>query len=448
MTNSNIVVTPYTNYVYCIVLQIISIHPQRLYKMQNLIALLLLFALQVFLVLNKGQLLGNEPNALILFFSSLAFGGVYLHARKDRHPVPVGTTTVTQPAKIAGALAGILSVMALCFGFMTVFHMYPETGKYSDVIPQLEALYNRFVAGDDPYVPVVFDTYSAYPVYMPMHWLPIGITRWLGMDDRLLGWLLFIPVLAIAGYHLIKSEKRLILQIAGIFIIVSPMWLYLKFASLEMAISFETIIAAYYLLLATGLKTRSFPLITLGLILSLLSRYTLIFWIPLLGYLLLLNQPLKLSIRIWGIVAMSIIILYVLPFIVKNPTALQHGLAYHQEAVVNDWKGYGEPPVSWSMLKGLNFAHFIKRKLTGSMAHRVYIARIIQAIALLITLAIGILYYHLERRRYNYYDYALGFLYLFLMVFFSFSPLTYQYYLLVPLTLAGFMTADVITDHI
>ena len=124
------------------------------------------------------------------------------------------------------------------------------------------------------------------------------------------------------------------------------------------------------------------------------------------------------------------------------------GLEYHQKAVVEEWKGYGNPPVSWSMEKGLYFAHLLKNVLTGEMKHRVFVARIIQASALLLTLFAGVMYYHFHRRKYDIFEYSLGFFYLFLIVFFSFSPLTYQYYLLVTLMLAGYLTAIVFNEEI
>jgi len=118
------------------------------------------------------------------------------------------------------------------------------------------------------------------------------------MDIRMTVWLLLLPVMAIAGSSLMKSEHKLYAQMAGIFIVILPLWFFLKWASLEMAISLETVIAAYYLLLAVGLYKRDMRLITVGLIVSLLSRYTLIFWIPLFGYLLLLKNPVKYSLKI------------------------------------------------------------------------------------------------------------------------------------------------------
>ncbi|MEO6133496.1 MAG: hypothetical protein ABIQ02_16770, partial [Saprospiraceae bacterium] len=75
--------------------------------------------------------------------------------------------------------------------------------------------------------------------------------------------------------------------------------------------SFELVIAAYYLVLASGLVARHIGLITAGLVLCILSRYTLVFWLPLVAIILWQKLPRRQNILIWSSVALSILLIYI-----------------------------------------------------------------------------------------------------------------------------------------
>ncbi len=208
--------------------------------------------------------------------------------------------------------------------------------------------------------------------------------------------------------------------------------------------SFELTIAAFYLVLASGLLGRNLWLVTLGLLLCLLSRYTLVFWLPLMAWMLWQEQAPKTNFTVWGAVALSVLLVYLVPFYFKDPSILTEGIHYHNNCAIGEWTGYGEPPVSWSMEKGIYFALYLKNLFGGEMAERVTQARVVQAAVMLSLLGFGLWAYRRWKSRLD--GFALGLVMLYAMVgcFYFFSPMTFQYYYLVLFMLSAVVTGKTV----
>ncbi len=204
------------------------------------------------------------------------------------------------------------------------------------------------------------------------------------------------------------------------------------------------VIGAYYLILATGLLTKRLWLITLGIILCLLSRYTLLFWLPLFAIILFLEKGWKKSLLVWGTVAACFFLLYVIPFYSKDPSALNKSLSYYVAATVSEWTGYGDPPVSWTHERGISFAAHMKAVFTGDMANRVKWARIVQGIVMLLLFVCGWLAYRRWRHRIDFYTFSLIALYCFMVGYYFFAPLTYRYYLFSFLVVSALLCAKIV----
>lgn len=415
--------------------------------MRHSIRLLLIFGIQLYLVLDHGETVGKFVSPYLLLLTTILLVVFYFQSKVAKK-LTVAETSTLGLAKYLGSFVGVVVMGFATLMFIGVMNAYPDPSIISDVMPQLEMLYQRFTEGVQPYSLVHFKSYSAYPVYMPLHWLPIGFTDWLGIDARWIGILLLFPAMAIFGQSVIKHNGHIGRQIAAVLLVTLPIFGFFKYGQLGIGVSLETVIVAYYLVLAAGLIQRNLTLITLGIILILLSRYTFIFWLPTFAYLMIWKYSLKKSMIILGVVVLSVIGVYIIPFIWQDPNIFLDGINYHRKAVVGEWVGYGNPPISYSMEDGMSFAGNLKRMLTGEMENRVFINRALQAGMLLLTMAIGLFAYHTKLKQMNIFDFSLGMLYVFLMVFFIFSPLTYLYYMIVPMVMAGVLVADVLSDRV
>jgi Gpi18-like mannosyltransferase len=177
---------------------------------------------------------------------------------------------------------------------------------------------------------------------------------------------------------------------------------------------------------------RNHFLIITGLILCILSRYTLVFWLPLFAYIYFKEYDLKRNIVLWGSVAGSILLLY-FPFLLKDPTILAKGVAYHNQCAIGLLQFASD---------GVHFANFIDRNTQGDEGHTVMIIRIIQFFSMVLLNAFGIFMYH-RFRNIHALDIAALFLYIIVLSFFLTSPMVFYYYYLVTFTLLGALWARV-----
>lgn len=412
------------------------------WRMRNVIIGLVLYVLQLYFSFWGLPLFGKYGNPVVLFIISIAIPACYLYLRLTQ-PAYTG-----KPANGAGWWAlGALSGFLLTYEELRkLFVQFADPRQYSDVLPQLETMYERFRDGIFPYAPVDMGGYAPYPVYMPLHWLPIGLADVTGIhDSRWVGYGALAIATAVMGYFTGKNGGSFRDKALAVLLPSFALWAFILWGTLEIPVSFELIIAAYYLVLAAGLYARNVTLVIPGLILCLLSRYTLAFWLPLFAWLAWQAMPRRQNYLIWGSVAVAVTAVYVLPFLLKDPGILKSGLAYHNQAAVDEWKGYGDPPVSWSFERGIYFAPHLKAMFSGDMEQRVLGARVVQGSLMLLLLGAGMVLYRKWRAKIDWYHFSLVFLYLFVCVFYFFGPLTYRYYLIVLYVLSAVLCAGIIT---
>lgn len=404
--------------------------------MKTAIAALVLFALQVYLVVFGAYFLGKYWKPSIILGISAIIPILYLNK----------TTTLSAKKFTINnkwVSMGIVSVGLIICGILLKRVLLIQADiSYSDVLPQLEALYQRFSHGEQPYYPVQLPGYAAFPVYMPLHWLPLGISQIVGFDKRWVGFLMLAATLLFYAW----KQKGMSISILAGLLPLGVLFAFIIKDRADMAATFETTIAAYYLLLAIGLAVESLRIVILGIVCCLLSRYTLVFWIPLFAILLWANESKKNSFITWGIVAAAVIGLYLLPFYSHDPSILRKGIAYHNQCAVEDWRGYGNPPVSWTQEAGLSFGAAMKAIFPGDVSHQVMLSRILQSLMMLGLVIIGVWYYQKkEKHRTSFYQYSLVMLYYCLLLFYLFGPLTYRYYWMSLLMITAVMVADTVS---
>ena len=400
---------------------------------------LLLFFAQVYLTFWGVKHFSKYWNPVVLLAISLGIGYLWfrilLNDQRETDRLP--GDSIGWRTKALGALVGVLGMLSSYEELRKLFVKFNPPSKFSDVLPQLEALYTRFSQGIFPYQPVDVGTHVAYPVYLPFHWLPIGISDLLHMDTRWSGYIFLVIAAGIYGYLLARKTGALANLILAALLPAMAFWGYVLWGREDIPITYELVIAAYYLVLAAGLARHRIGWIGAGLILCLLSRYTLVFWVPLFAIFFWQNESLRRNIALWMSVAASILLVYVFPFLLKNPGVFLEGIAYHNGAAVAEWQGYGDPPVSWTMELGVHFALHMRNLTSGDAEHQVFIARVIQAAAMLSVFFAGWWGYRRWRDRIHYSDFSLLMLYVFILFFYNFGPLTYRYYLIVPLMLSA-----------
>ncbi|MBL7797121.1 MAG: hypothetical protein JNJ90_11560 [Saprospiraceae bacterium] len=405
----------------------------------------LLFIAQIYLAFYGVEYFTKYWNPLVLFLVSLGIAVLFFAQRLRQTPATLQPLRALKPAiATLWVLGGMLSMLLGYEELRKLFVQYADPGRYSDVLPQLEAQYHRFAAGEMPYAPVDLGYNAPYPVYMPMHWLPIGISEMLVIDSRWSGYILLVLAAGVYGYQVGRQNYPAGARIAALLLPSLGLWGFILWGKLEVPVSFELVVAAYYLVLAAGLLGRSLFLITAGVSLCLLSRYTLVFWLPLLAYVLWREFPRTANFRLWGTVLASVLLLYVLPFYLRDPSILATGIKYHNDGAVAQWIGQGDPPVSWSMEKGVYFGINMKMFFPGDAVQQVFLARVLQAGLMLALLVFGLWAYRRWKDRLDGFSLCIVLLYAVLGCFYFFSPMTFQYYLLVLFALSAVVVGKVL----
>lgn len=403
---------------------------------------LVLFALQSCLILTGASLLGMYISPFVLLLVSVLLLVLYLHTLYGNAHAVAATPVAGVGSRLLGALIGLGSIVLLHPIFNNVFNLFPDPSVASDVIPQLEALYQRNSKGLQPYYPLEQFSWHPFPVYMPLHWLPVGIGYWLHTDVRWVGVMFMALACGVWGYKT-WGNNRYALRVLAICLPALGTIAYLLLVHHDMSVSFEVIIAAYYLLLALGLYYGSLFWIVAGIIACLLSRYTLLFWLPLMAILMWRGGVRRHTLIAIGTVVLAVVVLYVLPFYARNPSILADGVKYHNHCYIAFWEGMGDPDAKLVYDKGLNFAYYERAYLPGSIEERLTQARMIQAVLMLLLLVLGIWLQTRWKDKMHYTHLGLGMLYAFILVFFMSSPYTFVYYYISLTTLSAVLCAAI-----
>ena len=404
--------------------------------MKNIIpGILLLFIVQIILCVGGTAVFQKEANpfAVITVFSLFTWWCFRV------------LQGAGQPSTAAGgsdrlpwicALVGLLGLFTAYEETCKIWVKYADIGKNSDVLPQLKGQADLFFTGQFPYQPIQTIDYHPFPVYMPLHWMPIQISNLAQIDVRWSGLLLLLLAVGIAGYWLQKTHPAAPAKytVPAMLLFALPIWGFIWLDKMMYSLNLETIVAAWYILLAAGLATKNHVIITIGLIGAVLSRYTLIFWLPLFAVLLWLYAPKKYSYRIWGSLAAAVLALFVVPFWMKDPSIIGKIVDYYTGCSEGSWLR----PDQYTFLDGLSLNQHLRIWLPGTPEENIGYSHYPQIALQLAMVGLGLYYYRKKwSERLDIYTFSLLALSIMPILFYTFSPMLFKYYMLMPLCVSA-----------
>lgn len=401
-------------------------HPHR--------RLLLLFLLQVILCVYGNFIFVNRVNPFALLLTTLAL--VYYAALELKNKPPDPTRPEAWTIPFLHGLVGVGAIIALIGPISKVFQKFPDPSKFSDVIPQMKGQADLFFSGQFPYIPIETVSHRPYPVYLPLQWMPFQISNILRIDARWTGVILFAAGVFVAGYFLRKHYNNLplIKSLLRTILLVFPFWAFVQWSKKDVGVSAEGVVAFWYLLLATGLAVKNRWLLFIGLVGGILSRYSLLVWLPLLALLLWYYESKRYSFIIWGGVIIAVLGLFVVPFLLKDPSILAKMSAHYAKCDEGSWVY----PDEYTYQEGLSLNIHLREWLPGKPADSLPYAHWPQLLVQLLCMAGGWVYYRREgHRHFDMYTYALLALTLMPMLLYIFSPMVFRYYMLMPLSISA-----------
>ncbi|MEM6764293.1 MAG: hypothetical protein AAF655_05200 [Bacteroidota bacterium] len=408
--------------------------------LSNLIKLgyLLLFILELGLISfwRKHEWVG-EHNPIYLCLISLVIGVLpFLHLTKS------DKICIREPfyfPLILMALTGILMCLRIP-ELMIIFEKYPIEVAQSDIIPQIEVMLRRFfVEGVTPYQPITEFGYEMFSPYMPLHWGPFIITDSLGVDHRWLPFGLYTLVSLMFAYRISHLSLPVIWKVICASL---PALLYgnmMFYMDTIFGHTVEPMIMAYYMLLCLSLSSQSVYMRALGLLLCLLSRYSLVFWVPLWLGVIWKREGLKPALWVAGLAGVGVLLLYVIPFLLPNPSIISQGLAHHQLVTNTAWtfEGWyhesGKPLIlTWGTGLGVYFFDL----WPGEVVARLAAIQRTQLILSIAVVALMGLVFLKKKLRMSHTLFLMLSLKIYLSVFYYLNALPFVYYIMVPVSLS------------
>lgn len=318
----------------------------------------------------------------------------------------------------------------------------PVNVAYSDVIPILQNYVARFRSGEVVYKYITNLPYPLFPNHLPWQWLPYVLPDAWGLDYR--WWGLGLLLLLGFGAWQVVLARQPIGKAEYVFKALLPAFLLVSIIRHDAGIFSQVVeptIIAYYCLLAASVLSRSVLVQAAALVLCLLSRYSVVFWVPLLGVVLWFEAGWRHTLRVAGLVLAGVLAFYVVPFLSKDWTIFTHALSEYRLATLGEWghnlNGNGQP---YHVFNGLGMAAWFYTYAPGDLSNKIsWLQRAHVVLSAGTALGFGLLYWR-WRGQLNYRYFLLVALQAYLLVFYLFLQIPYSY--LISLTV--FMSAFVV----
>ncbi|MBD2766893.1 hypothetical protein IC235_03180 [Hymenobacter sp. BT664] len=313
--------------------------------------------------------------------------------------------------------------------------------KYSDVIPALKIFVTRWLVGAEVYTPLTWEMgYLDLPTYLPATWFPFVIAEQTGLDYRILAWSIF--VLGCGSYAMVLWRRQLAWLPTLVLALVPFLSIYLMQLTdpSSFGLTVETLIIGYYSLLISGILLRSWSLVLIGLLACLLSRYSLVFWVPLLLGMMFFQDSRRRVLLLAGALLIGVLLLYIVPFLSHDWTMPGQVQAYYTMAAVGEWVHLNENGLPLHLYNGVGMAPFFYKYASGSTLEKMMLLKAVHVILLLaIVTGAGLLYWRQRSPRMNYQLYAVVVLKLYLATFYAFVQVPYTYLAMVGVFTSVFM---------
>ncbi len=310
----------------------------------------------------------------------------------------------------------------------------------SDVIPQIMFLVTRCKAGVFPYQVITVWGYDLFPTYLPLQWLPYFFAEWLHKDYR---WVPAIVLWLACAYFFVKNcsiHTTGVHPLLKLFLPLVPLLVWYAIVQNDgytYIFTVEELIAGYYLFVATSISNKNVLALSFGVGLCLLSRYSIVFWVPLciLGYYWVGRRRQGLTISV--VLVAMFIIFYWFPFLRIDKGVFLKGYEYHKVAAFYDWVRGNY------MRNGMGFSAYAYDFVPGNIERKLFVYQAVHLFACIATvIALGA-FYRKRLQRYSLSAFLLFSFKVYLTVFYMFIQTQYSYLYITPLIISSALLVGV-----
>jgi hypothetical protein len=420
------------------------------------IVLILAFVLELGMMTFLQREFGHYFSAFLFFITSLLMGlaGIYQAFQKNQE-MPLPTLPVLLPRSIIFYVTYILLVLISCIVLNKIIQNTPIEVAVSDIIPQVSVLVRRFLSGEFPYQVITGWGNPLYPTYLPLQWLPFVLTELLHLDYRWVSHSVFCAAVGVFGIVLLKKHIKLQHLLLLVILAFSCFFVIAIDEPRIPGVTIEPLIAGYYLLLTLSLFSPS-PIVRAAAVLfCLLSRYSLLLWLPLYMIVVFFAESKKNAFVITALCLAGVVLIYILPFLRVDNTIFLKAYNYHSTAALEEWSGqpWQQPDDKpFHLFRGIGFASFFYDFSNGDLTTRLSILQKTHFILSVLTVAGLGLFYYKYRSKLQYQVYLLASFKIYLAIFLNFIQIPYNYLFLtllicsLPILLLAFIQSGAAKD--
>jgi hypothetical protein len=411
-----------------------------------------LFILEMILITWKRGLFGPYVSTVVLFLIQVAIAliPIVLSLRsRDKKQQNKEQQEVDKQHLLFWMVTITVVFSVISFWMVAdIIQRTPLSLKTSDILPVIKEVYvKRFVAGEYIYEKAynfTGDTYAT-PNYFTFMWLPFVLPYKAGVDFRWFSFGFYWLVSVVVIFKLLWEDKEAVrYRIFKMILFYSVTLLFLKYDAGTFGHTVEPLIAGYYLLLFYALKKGRFWLMLIALLLTLLSRYSILFLVPFLLYHLYLQNKRK---AWWMLVLLvaGFFLFYFIPFLKGNVQVIFDGLKGYDVAALGEWQGqYWQKPGDnpFQLFRGLGFAAFFYKWIPGSLETKFHALKIAFFLVSVLSAVIPLFYLKKLRKVMDDPLISLSAVKFYFAFFYTFITVPYGYLFMVPLLLSFFIVSS------
>ncbi len=277
-------------------------------------------------------------------------------------PIPAWPKPSLPISRYALAMGLFLSGAIFCaLRLQDVFSEFEVAAKNSDIIPSLQLYVQRWLGGEKVYQPMVFDGWTVLPTYFPLLWMPYAFSEILQIDYRWTAYVVFLIAILLYQIWLVRRDVpwwELVIKSLIPFLFI---YYFVQYARGTLGFAVELLPVGFYLILSFSILRKNKLFLALGIVLCLLSRYAFTFWLPVFLLVYWIENGFKNVLRVGLYSLVGVLLVYVLPFLVKDPTILTNGLKYYGKTAEGQWETqYWQEPgdVPHHLNKGFGMAMY------------------------------------------------------------------------------------------
>jgi hypothetical protein len=398
--------------------------------------LLALAFVEYFLFAHGRDLCGIYFAPLLLAIVGGLIGGIAsgVATQPAGKPIFVATRSIQDYWPVMLVLGGGLLMILKA---ATIFNARPIDHNDSDILAQVLQASQWLLRGEYPYQTVVLPTYAMNNTYLPMMWMPFTMSFIFDFDPRWLPLMVWIVVLSIFCYRLlVRDTGTKYIGIVSIGLVFMWIYAYMSVYTYDYRVSIELLPASYYLLLVLMLIEGSWLGIGLAMGACLLSRFSIVLFIPFLLWYVHHRWGWQ---TLWKscLACMAVIlVLFILPFVSKDPSLPSKIVANYNSGAANEWRTQSwqaphEEPHQLS--RGLGAALIVKKLYEYDIKEGV---KHLRQAGLALSILAGVIMIYLYRRNYAWIDqdwFLLGSIKIYFTIFYTLILIPYPYLFVLPL---------------